>query len=148
MSHKTTMKVEIKNLSTLKKCLTDLGYTFEESVDGKNSLRTKSGYSGANDDVCLRLTGYTNKKTDANITSIGFRKEKDGTIKTTGDFWRVKDSNGTTVSANSLAKNLKKRYTVRSISSEMTRQGFSATKNRHGQKVDTDGMIRMVYTRG
>ena len=142
------MKVEIKDLSTLKKCLTDLGYTFEQSVDSKNSMRTKSVYSGANDDVCLRLTGYIDGKTNKNIESIGFRKEKDGTIKATGDFWRIRDIQDKAVSADSLAKNLKKRYTIRSIMREMNKQGFATSKNRNGQNVDKDGKIRMVYTRG
>ena len=147
MSHKTTMKVEIKDLATLKKCLTDLGYTHEASVDGKNSMRTKSSYSGANDDVCLRLTGYTNGKTNQHIASIGFRREKDGTIKATGDFWRIQDAEGKGVSADSLARSLKTRYTVRNISREMNRQGFAASKNGKGTNVDTDGKIRMVFTR-
>lgn len=146
MSHKTTVKVEMTNLNSLKKCLTDLGYTFEETQNGNNSLRTTSQYSGANDNVCIRLNGYTNGKKSSSLGAIGFRREKDGTIKATGDFWRITDIKGKRVSADSLTKQLKKRYTVRRVTSELSKQGFMASKNRVGVE-DTNGKIVMQFTR-
>lgn len=95
MSHKTEVKTKLNNREYLLKALDKMGFNYKE---GEN-LKTQSRY-GVKEDVDILITG--NSKHNYSDSPIGFKKDADGTYRTVGDFYMLRDREGNSVTAKSL----------------------------------------------
>lgn len=141
MSHKTTVQVDIKDFNTLKGCLDGLGFTYEEAKPGEE-MHTSSRW-GVREQVDLRLTGYKGKGRNSSLKAIGFKKNSNGTFTATGDFYGLVDAHGKPITADRMRKQIKTRYTIRKVMTEMRKQGYRAVKNKAG--VADNGKIKIKF---
>lgn len=97
MSHKTTIKTELKNSKFLKQALKNLGFTFTEAAEGQ-TLQTKGRY-GVHENVDILIEGNGERNYNG---AIGFSKKEDGTYTAIGDFYSLQTADGRSVSADML----------------------------------------------
>jgi len=145
MSVRTRASTTMTNVDSLKKALTDAGFTYEEAKPGQ-VLTTSRSYGAGGDRVDIRLTGYTNSSHSGDLRAIGFKKMQNGTFEAVGDFWHLHDVNGKPLrNAEGLKKIVNGRYNYHQAVSAVAAKGFTITANRAGV-VGKDGKIHMIAT--
>lgn|SRR5574341_225292 len=122
MSHFTRVRTQLRNMDTLKKALTDLGY--EIRADGM-----ARGYGGqqAQADLVARVSGSYD---------VGFRREGDH-IVLVADFW------GLRVDRKQFLDQISQRYAYHTVMEQAELQGWQAV----AQETQPDGSIRLVMQR-
>lgn len=125
MSHFSQIKTQIRNLSSLKAALTDLGLTWKS---GAAPIR---GYRGATETAEIAIeqdNGY----------DIGFRWNGSAyELVADLQYWRQE------LTVDRFLSRVTQRYAYHTVLSETTQKGFQVTE----QKQQQDGSIRLVLQR-
>lgn len=131
MSHFSTVKTSVKNISTLKEAAKKLGLEIQENT-------TCRGFSGATKKCDLVIRGK-------NGYDIGFQKAKDGGYQIVADWWGVRmNQDLMKIVGDERCSKLIQEYSGTMVKQELTSQGFytqSCTKQK-------DGVVRMVFQGG
>ena len=123
MSHKTTVKTELTDLTYMKMALEKLGFTYEEAKPGE-TLTTKGNY-GVHENCELLITGNGKKNYNK---AIGFKKTEDGTYTATGDFYGLYTQDGTRLTEATLKKEITASSKEAEIIDRLTHLGFSTAQ--------------------
>lgn len=122
MSHFTKVKTRLRDLSTLKEALHELGYHFEENewVGGYGGQKTQV------DLVIRRPNGY----------DIGFKRAGEE-LEMVADLW------GLSVKQEDFLNQVSQKYAYHTIKNETRKQGFTISS----EETQEDGAIRVVVQR-
>jgi len=123
MSHKSTIKMKISDKDSLLDALKSMGIEYEVA-SATNALKVNSSY-GVKADVDVRLKQDSH---GSKMTSVGFKKNADGTYEAVGDFYevsRAKTKEGESLSESQFKKTVSKRYSYFKAISELTKNGFT-----------------------
>ncbi len=113
MSHFTSVKTKMKNLSLLKRVLKELGYEYTEAEEGQK----------------VQVRGYQGQKTDAEIVihasktyDIGVKVDQDGSVSFVSDWWGVETTRG--VSEEDFVNQLTQRYAYHTVIEACATKGY------------------------
>jgi hypothetical protein len=125
MSHFSTIKTQIRNLTSLKAALNDMG------VDWKAGPRSVRGYQGQtrNAEVVLEQ----NNNYDVGFSWNGQEYELVADLQ----YWQQP------ISVEGFLKRVTQRYAYHTVVEETSKQGFAVA----GQQKNEDGSIRLVVQR-
>lgn len=125
MSHFSQIKTQIRNLSSLKAALTDLG------IDWKEGPRPVRGYRGQTKTADVAIEQENNY--DIGFSWNGKEYELIADLQYWQQPWTV----------NGFLNRVTQRYAYHTVVSETTRQGFQVAEQQHNQ----DGSLRLVVQR-
>lgn len=127
MSHKSTIKMKVNCKDTLLEALKSMGIEYEVA-EKTNGLKVNSRYNVKADvDVKLKQDSHGNK-----MTSVGFKKNADGSYEATGDFYeisRARTKEGESLSESQFKKSVSKRYSYFKAINELTKAGFTMSED-------------------
>jgi hypothetical protein len=114
MSHFSSVKTKIRNLSALERALKDLNYECTLAEEGQT----------------VQVRGYQGQKMDAigcikasKTYDIGIVKTLDGTYEFVADWWGVETTRG--VAEEDFIKQLTRRYSYHVIMDEVKKKGYT-----------------------
>jgi hypothetical protein len=114
VSHFTSVKTKIKDLTCLKRALDDLAYTYEESSD--EQLVTVRGYQGETTEAVLSVRA-------SKTYDIGVKLTQDGTVEFVADWWGVESTRG--VAEEEFINKLTQRYSYHKVMEEIRKKGYT-----------------------
>lgn len=127
MSHYTTVKTEIKDLTALKLAMKDLNYDLE--VDESGSLTCQGYYENQNRKCHARAVFPTRYGRQQHI---GFVKQEDGSYEIVADWY------GSGVDNKTFTNKLNQKYGYHKVRIEARRKGWGIR-----EKTLTDGTIQL-----
>ena len=116
MSHFTSVKTKIRDLTCLLQALDDLGYTYTKADLEVNQYVTVKGYRGQTTEAVVSI--HASKTYD-----IGVKITADGTYEFVSDWWGVETTRG--VTEEEFIKSLTRRYSYHKVISEIKKKGYS-----------------------
>lgn len=125
MSHFSQIKTQIRNLSSLKAALTDLG------IDWKEGPRPVRGYRGQTATAEVAIEQENNY--DIGFSWNGKEYELIADLQYWQQPWTV----------NGFLNRVTQRYAYHTVVNETTRQGFQVAEQQHNE----DGSVRLVVQR-
>ncbi len=122
MSHFTSVKTKIKDLTCLVRALKDLGY--EHTVaENEQQVRVR-GYQGETTEAKLSI--HASKTYD-----IGVKITADGTYEFVADWWGVETTRG--VTEEEFIQKLTQRYSYHKVMEEIKKKGFTIEQEETSQ---------------
>ncbi len=114
MSHFTSVKTKIKDLTCLVRALKDLGY--EYNLAEEHQQVHVRGYQGQTTDAALSIRA-------SKTYDIGVKLTADGTYEFVADWWGVETTRG--VSEEEFIKAVTRRYSYHKVMEEIKKKGFT-----------------------
>jgi hypothetical protein len=127
VSHFTTVKTKIRDLTCLKRALEDLAYEFTEATD--EQLVRVRGYQGASTEAVLSVRA-------SKTYDIGVKLTQDGTYEFVADWWGVETTRG--VGEEEFIKKLTQRYSYHKVMEEIRKKGYTLE-----EEVNEDDTIQL-----
>ena len=113
MSHFTSVKTKIKNMSMLRRILKELGYEYTEAEEGQK----------------VKVLGYQGQKTDADLVihasktyEIGVKQTAEGMVFV-ADWWGVETTRG--VSEEDFVNQITQRYAYHTVKEAVSAKGYT-----------------------
>lgn len=114
MSHFTSVKTKIRNMSCLIRALKDLGYTY--TLAEEHQQVHVRGYQGQTTDALMSIRA-------SKTYDIGVRLTADGTYEFIADWWGVETTRG--VAEEEFVKVLTQRYSYHKVMDEIKKKGYT-----------------------
>lgn len=130
MSHFTSVKTKIRDLTCLIRALKDLDYNFTEAE--AEQLVQVRGYQGETTDAVVSV--HASKTYD-----VGVKLTADGTYEFVADWWGVETTRG--VTEEEFIKKLTQRYSYHKVISEIKKKGYAIESEE--QKQDETIQVRV-----
>ena len=127
MSHFTTVKTKIRDLTCLKRALEDLAYEFTEATE--EELVRVRGYQGETTEAVLSVRA-------SKTYDIGVKVTEDGTYEFIADWWGVETTRG--VGEEEFIKKLTQRYSYHMVMEEIRKKGYTLE-----EEVNEDDTIQL-----
>jgi hypothetical protein len=127
VSHFTTVKTKIRDLTCLKRALEDLAYEFTEATE--EELVRVRGYQGETTEAVLSVRA-------SKTYDIGVKVTEDGTYEFIADWWGVETTRG--VGEEEFIKKLTQRYSYHKVMEEIRKKGYTLE-----EEVNEDDTIQL-----
>ena len=114
MSHFTSVKTKIRDLTCLKRAIDDLSYEFAEATE--EQLVNVRGYQGDTTEAALSIRA-------SKTYDIGVKLTTDGTYEFVADWWGVETTRG--VKEDEFIKKLTQRYSYHKVMEEIRKKGYT-----------------------